>query len=404
MCLYNKLNGSYGCQNSKTLNGILKTEFGFQRFVVSDWFAQHTGTASAQAGLDMAMPDSPYWQGNLTIAVANGSLAQSRLDDMATRIVAAWYHIGADSPSYPSPGVGIPFDLLAHHALVDARIPASRINLVQQAVEGHVLVKNVHNALPLKSPKFVSLFGYDAHVPLVNNPSPGFGKWAGGFQPVNTPEESIVQIFVSPSAAFIPEAARDGTMITGGGSGANEPSYISAPYDAFQQRAWEDGAFLHWDFVSQDPSVDGGTEVCIVFINEFSNEGLDRPGLADPWSDTLVTNVANKCNNTMVVIHNAGVRLVDRWIDHPNITAVIYAHLPGQDSGRALVEIMYGGQSPSGRLPYTVARNESDYGNLQGPCRANSPVDFHPQCKWLLSLQDSGGLTGCRQFYRRSLC
>lgn len=52
---------------------------------------------------------------------------------------------------------------------------------------------------------------------------------------------------------------------------------------------------------------------------------------------------------------------MDRWIDHPNVTAVIFAHLPGQDAGRALVEIMYGEQAPSGRLPYTVAKNESNY-------------------------------------------
>lgn len=56
-----------------------------KQFIVSDWTGQHTGLASAEAGLDMAMPDSEYWQGNLSVAVANGSLAQSRLDDMATR-------------------------------------------------------------------------------------------------------------------------------------------------------------------------------------------------------------------------------------------------------------------------------------------------------------------------------
>lgn len=87
MCSYNRINNSYGCQNSKTMNGLLKTELGFQGFVVSDWYAQHTGIASANAGLDMAMPDSPYWAGNLTAAATNGSLPQSRLDDMATRYV-----------------------------------------------------------------------------------------------------------------------------------------------------------------------------------------------------------------------------------------------------------------------------------------------------------------------------
>jgi beta-glucosidase len=74
--------------------------------------------------------------------------------------------------------------------------------------------------------------------------------------------------------------------------------------------------------------------------------------------------VADNCPNTIVTIHNAGVRLVDQWIEHPNITAVIFAHLPGQDSGRALIQLLYGVQSFSGKLPYTVAKNESDYSTL----------------------------------------
>ena len=82
---------------------------------------------------------------------------------------------------------------------------------------------------------------------------------------------------------------------------------------------------------------------------------------ADDYSDALVLNVARKCSNTIVTIHNAGIRLVDQWIDHPNITAVIFGHLPGQDSGRAAVQVLYGDVSPSGKLPYTVARNETDY-------------------------------------------
>lgn len=64
---YNRVNNSYACQNSKILNGLLKSELGFQGFVVSDWNAQLTGISSANAGLDMAMPDSPYWQGNLSL-------------------------------------------------------------------------------------------------------------------------------------------------------------------------------------------------------------------------------------------------------------------------------------------------------------------------------------------------
>jgi beta-glucosidase len=85
MCSYQRVNNSYGCANSKLLNGILKTELGFQGFVVSDWGAQHAGVATALAGLDMAMPGSPFWAPNLTMAIQNGSVPMSKIDDMATR-------------------------------------------------------------------------------------------------------------------------------------------------------------------------------------------------------------------------------------------------------------------------------------------------------------------------------
>lgn len=100
--------------------------------------------------------------------------------------------------------------------------------------------------------------------------------------------------------------------------------------------------------------------------------------MLDDFSDALVTNVANNCSNTIVVLHNAGYRLVDQWIEHPNVTAVIFGHLPGQDSGRALVQLLYGVQSPSGKLPYTVAKNESDYSALH-PDLGEGEFQLFPQ-------------------------
>lgn len=100
--------------------------------------------------------------------------------------------------------------------------------------------------------------------------------------------------------------------------------------------------------------------------------------LSDDYSDGIIMNVAANCKNTIVTIHNAGVRLVDQWIEHPNVTAVIFAHLPGQDSGRALVQLLYGMQSPSGKLPYTVAKNESDYNTLS-PSLPEGEFQLFPQ-------------------------
>lgn len=88
MCSYNRVNNSYGCQNSKLMNGLLKTELEFNGFVISDWNAQHSGVASALAGLDMVMPTGGFWGDNLTEAVKNGSLPEDRVTDMATRSVS----------------------------------------------------------------------------------------------------------------------------------------------------------------------------------------------------------------------------------------------------------------------------------------------------------------------------
>lgn len=99
-------------------------------------------------------------------------------------------------------------------------------------------------------------------------------------------------------------------------------------------------------------------------ILAYASEAFDRTSLQDDFSDQLVKNVATNCSNTIVVIHNAGIRVVEEWIDSPNVTAVIYAGLPGQESGNSIADVLYGDVSPSGRMPFTVAKNESDYGHL----------------------------------------
>jgi beta-glucosidase len=153
----------------------------------------------------------------------------------------------------------------------------------------------------------------------------------------------------------------------GGGSGANSAAYVDSPIDALRRQAYEDGSSIIWNFDSQDPDVDPTSDVCLVFVYSYAAEETDRPGLTNEYCDTLITNVAAKCNYTIVIIHNAGVRVVDSWIENDNITAVIFAHLPGQDTGRALVDILYGRANPSGKLPYTVAMSPSDYGSILEP-------------------------------------
>jgi beta-glucosidase len=98
MCSYNRLNQTYGCQNSKTLNGLLKGELGFQGYVMSDWGGTHSGSLAVNAGEDMDMPGtdqlSPvYWHQNLVEAVKNGSVSTGRLDDMCRRVMTPYFHL-----------------------------------------------------------------------------------------------------------------------------------------------------------------------------------------------------------------------------------------------------------------------------------------------------------------------
>lgn len=139
-----------------------------------------------------------------------------------------------------------------------------------------------------------------------------------------------------------------------------------------------DGTWVNWDLTSFDPDVNAASDACLVFINAMATEGWDRDGLHDDFSDGLVLNVASKCANTIVVIHAAGVRLVEQWIDHPNVTGTIFAHLPGQDSGHALVKLLYGEAEFSGKLPYTIAKNESDYSVYETCGRIDNGTN--PQC------------------------
>lgn len=111
-------------------------------------------------------------------------------------------------------------------------------------------------------------------------------------------------------------------------------------------------------------------EVAMVFINSDSgedyitvdgNEG-DRKNLT-AWhnGDALVQSVAAQNSKTIVVVHSVGPLIVEPWIEHPNVTAVVWAGLGGPETGNALVDVLYGVVNPSARLPYTIAKNASDY-------------------------------------------
>jgi beta-glucosidase len=126
--------------------------------------------------------------------------------------------------------------------------------------------------------------------------------------------------------------------------------------------------------LGQVSAVASRADTCLVFVNADSGEGYinvggnqgDRNNIT-LWhgGEALIATTAAACANTIVVQHVVGPVTVESWIDHPNVTAVLHAGLPGQESGNALVDVLFSdgpqATNPSGRLPYTIAKARADY-------------------------------------------
>ncbi|KAF8890743.1 glycoside hydrolase superfamily [Infundibulicybe gibba] len=306
MCSYNLVNNTYACENDKTLNGILKTELGFQGYVMSDWGGTHS-TLSAVAGLDMTMPGNvgpgpgSYFGGNLTAFVQNQTIPMDRVKDMATRVLAGWFFC---------------IKILLHTP---------------------PLITLKSGALPLKKPRSILLAGSDAGPARVAGPN-----------------------------EFRDQGGNDGILAMGGGSGTANFTYLISPYEAIQRRARDDRTSVSWIFddfnLPRAGNMAIGRSAALVFVNSDSSEGSDRANMS-AWhgGDNLILSVAAQNNNTIVITHSVGPLIVEPWIEHPNITAVLWAGAPGQEAGNSITDILYGDWNPSGKLPYTIAKQLADY-------------------------------------------
>src|SRR5690242_17177647 len=383
MCSYNQVNSSFACGNSKLLNGILKDELGFQGFVQSDWLAQRSGVASALAGLDMSMPGDglrwakgdSLWGAKLTQAVLNGSVPIDRLDDMVTRVVASWYQVGQDKWSDDGPNFsswtndeigklheGSPSDTSTGVVNKFVNAQGNHKDTVRKvAAEGTVLVKNVDNVLPLsrkghkegaKSKRQtklrVGVFGEDARLP-----HDGINK---------CPDQSC----------------NEGTLASGWGSGAVDLPYLVDPMSAIRDAFDKDSVYVtDWleNKLPKQKEIVEDQDLCIVFVNSDAGEGYlkwqdvrgDRNDLSiQKNGNQLVKDVAKGCGkgqgDVVVVVHTVGPVILEEFVDIPNVKAILIAHLPGQESGNAIVDILFGDVNPSGRLPYTIAKKEEDFG------------------------------------------
>ena len=365
MCSYQQINNSQACANSHNLNYLLKNELDFQGFVMSDWQATHGGVDEILAGTDMTMPGDTlfdtgvsYYGPNTTIAILNGTLPQWRLDDAVTRIMAAYYYVGRDTKRVPinfSSWTKLTYG--NQHPIVESAtvqinqhidVRSDHSAIVREVGRASVvLLKNVNGALPLKgTERQVGLFGNDAG----SNPNGASG--------------------CDDRRCF------NGTLAEGWGSGTADFPYLITPEQAIQNHIT-----LNTNGTTQtitDNYADSAigllantSDVAIVFVGADSGENFvaiddnygDRKNLT-LWQDgdRLIGNVSSLNNNTILVIHSVGPVEIDKWAKHPNVTAILWAGLPGQESGNALVDVLYGNYNPGGKLPFTIGKNFSDFG------------------------------------------
>ncbi|EMD01113.1 glycoside hydrolase family 3 protein [Baudoinia panamericana UAMH 10762] len=369
MCSYNMINNSFACQNSYIQNYLLKDELGFQGFIMSDWSAQHSGVSSALAGLDQTMPGdegfdsgNSYWGANLTIAVLNGTVPQWRLDDMCVRIMAAWYYVDRENNQVPdAPNFSAWTTDTFGYQHFYAREAYTQINwhvdvrdnhaqeIRAQAAAGTVVLMN-KGSLPLTGKeKLTAVFGSDASE--------------NQYGPNGCPDRGCDM----------------GTLAMGWGSGTANFPYLVTPLEAIKAQVLSNGgaiedviddyAYGQMTGLARRVTQVGGA--CIAFGNADAGEGYitvdnnegDRNNLT-AWHnfDSLVANVTSQCNNTIIVLHTVGPVLVDAWYQNPNVTAIVWAGIPGQESGNSITDILYGKVNPSGKTPFTWGNSRGSYG------------------------------------------
>lgn len=298
----------------------------------------------------MDISSSQYWSNSTLIAgMSNGTFTEARLRDMAVRNLMGYYHHKQDEGWPTEVGYEDYVDVRGNHS-TQARTFAG---------ESIVLLKNTDSALPLVNKTSISIFGYHA-APRYVGANTALSVYDG--------EPSTMQ----------------GHMTTVGGSAMGSLAYVTTPVQKFVERAATDGFMLRWwltdevvtsssqgdtpagpgsgaELVETTVGVATYSDACVVFANAWAGEGGDRDELRNDDQDALVTAVADVCGNTIVVVNTVGPRVLDAWVEHENVTAVLYAGPLGQESGNAIDDVLFGEVNPSGRLVHTIAKSESDY-------------------------------------------
>ena len=327
MCSYNRINGSQACGDDWLLNRVLKRDWRYKGFVMSDWGAVH-GLDYALKGLDQQsgsqLDPKPYFGDELKAAAASDPAYRARLSDMNRRILHAIYASGLDANPV-SPG-----------GTIDRKANADVAEAV--AREGIVLLRNRANALPLAaSAKRIAVIGGYADTGVLSG---------GGSSQVHGDKGAAATVSLGgtgPFAALISEQYQRGTT----------------PLEAIRAKAPGAKVTFRTGFYLTDAVASAKqADVAIVFANQWQTEGHDQPDLSLPrGQDALIAAVAAANPNTIVVLQT-GSAIAMPWLDQT--AAVIEAWYPGVRGGEAIAGVLFGETNPSGRLPITFPTSVND--------------------------------------------
>jgi len=210
-----------------------------------------------------------------------------------------------------------------------------------------ILLKNTNNVLPFNVTADDYYFIYGAAAGQSND-----GLGAGG------------------------SAQHGGALYQGGGSGYVLPTYGIDPLTSLMIKGRD--AHLQIRYITNQNDygqINGsfhdrgfGNAKCLVFISAFSSEGSDRHDL-QPLNngDQLVQTVASHCTKTIVIVNSVSQLNLEQWIDLPNVVGVVWSGMPGSEYGPAIVDVLFGDYNPGGKLVFTLAKNDSDYGTDISP-------------------------------------
>jgi len=320
MCSYNRLDGDYACENKYLLTDVLKNDWKFKGFVLTDWGGAHSLEKASAAGMDHEEPGWIFYGDDLKKAVLSGKVPKAQLDDHVHRILRAMFATGViDDPLQKS--------------VVDV---VRGFDVAQQIAEqGTVLLKNDHAQLPLDASKVrsIAVIGPHADVGMISG---------GGSAQVDPPV---------------------GNAIMPPGKGQTQwQEQIWFPTSPLKSiRAKVPGAKVEFN-AGSDPSAAAAlaksADVAIIFAYQWESEGMDLDSLALPLNqDELISKVAAANPHTVVVVESGGPVTMP-WVDQ--VSAILEAWFAGSRGAEAVANLIFGDANPSAKLPITFPKSEAD--------------------------------------------